>query len=215
MNGRCRGVGGAATDSAVRPWCRSNGPWRGECCEQQRCGRNNGCWPHLGDVLHQWNGELCGRRTGADIFFAPHVVPTWSGPPEDGELPFADGPVSRRAKFGIALIASIVGCGGRIGTATDDAGGSSKEAGNYPEDGASVRRLDGGSPPLLDATSFDGDAPSPISWDGRAPEDHRASATDCPQQRDEDAGTACAASWPPDPGEYACAQDSDCTMGAN
>jgi len=123
--------------------------------------------------------------------------------------------VNRRAKFGIALVASVVGCGDRIGTAPDDAAGSSKEAGNSPEDGASVRRLDGGSPPVLDATSFDGDAPSPISWDGRAPEDHRASATDCPQQRDEDAGTACAASWPPDPGEYACAQDSDCTMGAN
>jgi hypothetical protein len=57
------------------------------------------------------------------------------------------------------------------------------------------------------------DAGSPISWDGRAPLDHRASPTACPEERE--AGAPCAAGTGPFPTEGSCEQDSDCTMGKN
>ena len=74
---------------------------------------------------------------------------------------------------------------------------------------------DAGSSTRADASSLDedsGDA-TPISWDGRAPLNHRASAAACPRGRDGGVQISCPDSGAgPLPGNP-CAVDSDCTAG--
>jgi hypothetical protein len=72
-----------------------------------------------------------------------------------------------------------------------------------------------GASDASDASDDDGanDAgATPISWDGRAPLDQRASAAACPHGRDAGAGLPCPDSGTPLPGNP-CAVDSDCTGG--
>jgi hypothetical protein len=68
---------------------------------------------------------------------------------------------------------------------------------------------------VLGYDSGDDDAATPISWDGRAPLDHRVSATACSQGRDGGFGLSCPDSGAgPLPGNP-CAVDTDCTGGSD
>ena len=110
------------------------------------------------------------------------------------------------------FLVMLVGCGGS--EAKNDASaqeGMAIDASATPHGDA---RADVGGP-----SDSGSEAPSPISWDGRVPMDHRASSSTCPQQRA--AGTVLNVGFPcpdgglPSPTAFACAQDSDCTMGNN
>jgi hypothetical protein len=115
--------------------------------------------------------------------------------------------------------AFALGCVGSA-PSTSDAPAASRN-GAHPVTGAAIGMAagssDAGSGTNGDAESGgdganDG-AATPISWDGRAPLDHRASATACPRGRDAGLGFPCPDSGAsPLPGNP-CAVDSDCTGG--
>jgi hypothetical protein len=106
------------------------------------------------------------------------------------------------------LLATFPGCVGSAATGglpTGDAS-SSVEASALP-----ASSLDATATTTSDAAVADPDAPTPISWDGRVPTNHRASAAACPARGP---GTQCSDASTPLPG-LPCMQDSDCTAGIN
>ena len=127
-------------------------------------------------------------------------------------------------------VASILafGCGGGVASTSDAASGNGAHSSTGDAMGAAAAGSDAGdawapagSGMWADASSLDEDAgahdaaATPISWDGRAPLDHRASATACPLVRDAGVGLPCPDSGAgPLPGNL-CAVDSDCTAGSN
>jgi hypothetical protein len=134
-----------------------------------------------------------------------------------------------RHRMPIAILVFVLGCGGKAldapgpagsGSSSGGSGSSNRNSGSSLETGAGegneadVPDSDGGLDASLDWAFADGDAQaSAISWDGRVPLDHRASASACPPQRD--SGSPCADGSVPDPTDFACTADSNCTMGAN
>jgi hypothetical protein len=108
----------------------------------------------------------------------------------------------------LVLLVWLVGCAG-----------SPAESKHSPSDAATSRlpaprdggvQTDSSEPPS--ATPSVSDA-MPISWDGRVPQNHRASPAQCPPERA--AGSPCPDGGVPSPTNFACMQDSDCTVGLN
>jgi hypothetical protein len=123
------------------------------------------------------------------------------------------------------------GCGGGVTSTSDAASGNGAQPSTGDAMGAAADSDAGdawapgaGTGTRADASSpyedpGDGGAQdagaTPISWDGRAPLDHRASAAACPRVREAGVGLSCPDSGAgPLPGNP-CAVDSDCTAGSD
>jgi hypothetical protein len=117
--------------------------------------------------------------------------------------------------------AAVFACNGQTASGVSDAGHIGDVQRSADVESAPPPRRDAGAPrdavadvrdAGLDVADCGCDA-KPISWDGRVPASHRPSASACPASRAP--GSPCLDGGVPWPNGYACAQDSDCTMGAN
>jgi hypothetical protein len=119
----------------------------------------------------------------------------------------------------VVVFSFAVGCGGSAHVTPDASAAPGGGVQSNPQ--ADAPGSDAVPSALRDASVTDdahGDAsddgPPPISWDGRVPVQHRASATPCPQTYDAGGvGFDCPDTGaPPLPGNP-CTVDSDCTAG--
>jgi hypothetical protein len=111
------------------------------------------------------------------------------------------------------LVGVLVGCAGSSARGEHSAENVEPSGASLPDSGGSSA-----ASPMQASTVVAADAgtegAAPVAWDGRVPQEHRASSEQCPQMRAP--GSPCTdGGLPPLPAAMACNQDSDCTMGLN